>query len=66
MGVTELKQAFRREYFFIDGTYSKEFDEINSQFFPSNNLFVQIYTGNEVDYSSEDSQVGFDDEYLNV
>ena len=54
-GVTLLKQDFQIEYFYVDGTYTKEFDNVEQEFFGDNTLPFNVYTGAE-EYASEDTQ----------
>lgn len=54
-GTTELKQEFEPEFFFLDGSYQRKFDEINDIYFPQYIIPVNIYTGT-MDYADEDIQ----------
>lgn len=54
-GLTQLKQAFKPEFFYIDGTYTKDYDAVEKKYFGEPELLVDIYT-TEIQYNSTDVQ----------
>merc|ERR1711920_74295 len=56
-GMTQIEQAFQPSYFYLDGSYAKDFINTRDEYFPEQYLRVGIFTTEpSMDYTSADTQ----------